>query len=77
MIAAVARADGDSTVSVLTVCPMCHQGAVVKVSGAEFDSWERGTSIQVAMPDLSENDRERLVTGICPPCWGLAFRVEK
>ena len=49
----------------------------MKVSGAQFDSWERGTSIQVAMPDLSENDRERLVTGICPPCWGLAFRVEK
>ena len=33
----------------------------------------RGAFVQDAFPMLSADDRERLVTGICGPCWERLF----
>jgi hypothetical protein len=27
--------------------------------------------VQEAFPDLSDDDRERMLTGICPQCWDI------
>ena len=32
--------------------------------------------IQDAFPELSKEDRERLITGICPKCWKELFGDE-
>ena len=36
--------------------------------------WQRGTLIQNAFPDMSADDRERLITGICPSCRKKLFK---
>ena len=39
----------------------------------QYNSWKGGTLIQEAMPDLSPNDREFIMTGITPEEWDKEF----
>ena len=52
-----------------TQCPICGETKALYVPLDGYLKWEQGTLIQDAMPTLSANDRERLITGICPDCW--------
>tara|TARA_R110002051_G_scaffold2261_1_gene11736 strand:- start:3028 stop:3222 length:195 start_codon:yes stop_codon:yes gene_type:complete len=45
----------------------------IPVTEEQVMRWERGELIQVAMPELSLDDREFLMTGITPLEWGTAF----
>jgi hypothetical protein len=58
---------------VTTKCAFCRKRHDVKVSSAGYRAWRDGVKIQIAIPGLSEDDRERLVSGICPECWGEKF----
>ena len=42
----------------------------IPVTEEQVMRWERGELIQVAMPELSLDDREFLMTGITPLEWG-------
>lgn len=55
------------------VCPICSQSSVVLVEIESYVAWRRGSLIQVAMPYLSANERESLMTGICSDCWDDMF----
>lgn len=62
--------EGDKTrISIVTQCPLCQhrQAIVVPIDGAA--AWERGAVIQYALPDLTDTEREALMSGICDPCW--------
>jgi hypothetical protein len=37
----------------------------------------RKENIQDIFPELSKEDRERLLTGICPHCWNVLFNQEE
>jgi len=39
----------------------------------EFTSAVKGTHAQVAFPDMSTDNRERLISGTCPKCWNKMF----
>lgn len=52
-----------------TRCPFCKDIKYVTVSEPEYQKWQSGVLIQRAFPLLSQDDRERLLTGICPPCY--------
>lgn len=39
----------------------------------QYNSWKGGTLIQEAMPDLSPNDREFIMTGITSEEWDKEF----
>lgn len=39
----------------------------------QIDRWKAGALIQDAMPDLSKEDREFLITGITPEEWKKEF----
>ena len=39
----------------------------------QYNSWKGGTLIQEAMPDLSPNDREFIMTGITSEEWDNEF----
>ncbi len=54
---------------IYTKCPDCQTPSAVVVDKASYDSWWSGTLIQDAFPGLSADDREKLITGICPDCW--------
>ena len=49
----------------------------IPVTSAQLDSWKAGEIIQNAMPDVSSDDREFLMTGITPEEWENMFRWEK
>jgi hypothetical protein len=42
----------------------------------QLTAWEDGVLIQDAFPDLSDDDREFIMTGITPEEWDAAFGEE-
>lgn len=52
-------------------CPFCKQlkGIDIDVEQWQIDDWEYGKMIQHAMPNLTADEREHILTGICPDCW--------
>lgn len=45
----------------------------IAVEPWQLKRWQEGELIQIAMPNLSANDREFLMTGITPEEWDSAF----
>ena len=45
----------------------------IEVTQEQLSSWENGTLIQNAMPNLSADEREFIKTGITPAEWDSAF----
>lgn len=56
-------------------CPSCGDTKVLTVTKAEWHSWLSDSSqlIQNVFRSLSDDDRERLITGYCPKCWDALF----
>lgn len=46
----------------------------IAVTPAQLKDWQSGTLIQHAMPHLSPDEREFLMTGILPEEWEETFR---
>jgi len=45
----------------------------IPVTQAQLNAWQNGMLIQRAMPNLSADDREFLMTGITPESWADTF----
>jgi len=60
-------------VCVVTQCPFCGRGNEVEVNEADYWDWDDGMMVQDAFPYLSADEREMLITGICPTCWDKMF----
>ena len=45
----------------------------IAVTPAQFASWENGALIQEAMPSISADDREFIMTGLLPEQWAAIF----
>ena len=41
----------------------------IDVTPAQLNSWKQGMLVQTAMPDLSPDEREFIMTGITPNEW--------
>ena len=54
-------------------CPFCGRGHEVEVNEADYWDWDDGMMVQDAFPYLSADEREMLITGICPTCWNKTF----
>lgn len=63
-------------VSVITRCPFCGHANEVEVNEIDYLDWQDGTLAQDAFPYLSANEREMLISGICPTCWDGMFGNE-
>ena len=56
-------------------CMLCNtdQNIEFPLTEQEFsirwDTWARGALVQQAFPTLSPEQRETMITGICPPCY--------
>jgi len=46
------------------------------ITEGQYTAWERGTPIQVAMPHLSPDEREFVMSGITPEEWAETFGEE-
>lgn len=65
----------DGKIAVATTCPMCGDVKEFFLSEAGYEAWYNGCTVQQAFPELDTNDRERLISGICPTCWDKMFSV--
>ena len=63
-------------VTVVTRCPICGHGNFVAVNANDYFAWDDGMNAAVAFPYLSANEREMLISGICPTCWDAMFGKE-
>lgn len=63
-------------ICVVTQCPFCGRGNEVEVNETDYWDWEDGMLAQDAFPYLSANEREMLITGICPTCQNKMFGEE-
>ena len=59
------------------VCPLCGEESHVRVSKEGMRAWNEGTHIQHAFPHNSADDRELLLSGICPKCWKDVFASDE
>lgn len=54
-------------------CPICQKEQMVELSESEYSrykQWKDGVgNIQDLLPELSADQREALISGICPECW--------
>ena len=50
-------------------CPFCNTPHTKEFDEEQYRKYKAGTLIQDAMPNVSAEDREFLITGICPKCW--------
>jgi len=53
-----------------TSCPLCSKTEIIAVPTERHRNWVNGAHIQNALPNLTANQREQLISGVCPPCWG-------
>lgn len=60
-------------VLVVTTCPFCGHAHEVAVNEADYFDWDDGALVQDVFPYLSADEREMLISGICPKCWAATF----
>lgn len=57
-------------------CPNCGKLQVIEVEDSQYNDWMAGKNIQIAFPNLTPDQREILMSGICPECWEKIFPEE-
>lgn len=67
---------GPGTMIVTKPCPVCEDVSRVRVDQTKYQQYVGGKNIQDVWPDATSDERERLQTGIHPPCWTVLFPDE-
>jgi hypothetical protein len=57
-------------------CPQCGDKLVLQLAGRQVYAYHNTCLVDEVLPDSSPEDRERFITGICPPCWDKMFNPE-
>lgn len=60
-------------INLIVTCPFCGKESVVSVFASDYYAWLRSGLVQDAFPYLSAEERELLISGICPECWEKTF----
>jgi len=63
-------------VTIITACPFCGHANEVAVNEDDYWDWQDGILAQDAFPYLSPDEREMLISGICPKCWAKTFEED-
>ena len=64
---------------IIRLCPFTQKinEREIDVTSEQIYAWQNGTLIQNAMPNLSADDREFIMTGITPEVWNETFKEQK
>ena len=54
-------------------CPFCGKEWAVEVSEEGYNAWRFGELAQIALADNTPEERECLISGICPECQESIF----
>lgn len=63
----------EQNVAVLCTCRMCKKELPLFLSLTGLMAWRNGALIQDALPELTVNEHEQLMSGMCPTCWNATF----
>ena len=58
-------------------CVQCGGKFIIKVPVEGMRRWASGSFIQDALPTLSEDERELLISNICPTCFEELVKEEE
>lgn len=58
---------------ITNICPFCGTDSDVRVTMEGWSNYVNGALAQVAFPELSETEREIIISGICPKCQESIF----
>jgi len=64
------------TAVVAVPCRLCQETTDLKVNFQGFVNWKSGELIQDALPELSCDERELLISGTCGTCFDELFPSE-
>ena len=60
--------------TVKVACAKCQQVHEIKVDIRKFNKWKKGEgNIQDIFPEMKPEEREMLISQICPKCWNEMF----
>lgn len=60
------------------ICKSCGKVEVIKnVNEERLAAWQRDTSIQKALPELTVMQREVMITGLCQDCLSRIYNTPK
>ena len=62
---------------VQATCRQCKESSELAVNKQDIVDWSAGKYIQDAMPYLSADERELLISGICGNCFDKMFGSEE
>lgn len=54
-------------------CPFCGTVNTVYVFEDDFEDWQNGALAQDCFPYLAPEERELLISHVCPDCWSKMF----
>lgn len=63
----------ENELDVEVTCIVCKVARTVRVQKDGYMRWLDGECIQDAMPELSSDDREMLISNICTRCFDKMF----
>ena len=63
--------------TIVTRCPFCGHANFIEVNEVDYWDWQDGILAQVAFPYLSAEEREMLISGVCPTCWNNILKEEE
>ena len=62
----------DTALNIPCVC--CSREYIVLVNAEDFEAWLSGSGLAQDILDyLSANDREMIISSLCPECWEKVF----
>ena len=64
-------------VAVHTTCIVCGEQFVTHMDKPRFERWQNGEHIQDVFPELSVDERELLISGICGNCFNEMFSEDE
>ena len=64
------------SVTLAVLCPCCKRESTIEITFEEFQQLQSG-EIQVGQLSNPPEERELLITGICPKCWDKMFAEEE
>lgn len=63
--------------NILLKCRMCKEDFLLEVKLVDYDRWLHGEVIQKAMPYLSADERELLISHTCGNCFNSIFEEDE
>lgn len=62
-----------NVITIDAMCILCKGAQPITMSKDAYDKWQGGMYLQDAAPELTADEREMLISGICGKCFDDLF----